>query len=228
MGQNDFDVAWAEGAALSTEEAIAYAQRGRGERKRPATGWASLTPAELDASGWSVRAWATRTSPQDFSSHHAPSANRDPAVCDDPDRLDISRVGTSPIQTFGGGMHYCLGADLARLELAEALAVMARRMPNARRTGPAPWKPVNALGGPITRLALRHLRITLTSTRLSTTVCSPPAAINDRHPNSIAHEVSKAPDGGHSLASDTGHQARWWARSEPESSPTRGSPHRND
>ena len=78
------------------------------------------------------------------------AANRDPAVCDDPDRLDISRVGTSPIQTFGGGMHYCLGANLARLELAEALAVMTQRMPNARRTGPAPWKPVNALGGPIT------------------------------------------------------------------------------
>ena len=35
MGQNDFDVARAEGAALSTEEAIGYAQRGRGERKRP-------------------------------------------------------------------------------------------------------------------------------------------------------------------------------------------------
>jgi predicted ATPase/class 3 adenylate cyclase/DNA-binding CsgD family transcriptional regulator len=48
MGQNDFDAAWAEGAGLSTEEAIAYARRGRGERKRPSTGWASLTPAELD------------------------------------------------------------------------------------------------------------------------------------------------------------------------------------
>ena len=36
MGANDFDAAWAEGAALSTDEAIAYAQRGRGERKRPA------------------------------------------------------------------------------------------------------------------------------------------------------------------------------------------------
>jgi len=78
------------------------------------------------------------------------AANRDPAFYDDPDRLDISRVGAPPIQTFGGGMHYCLGAHLARLELAEALAVMAQRMPNARRTGPAPWKPVNALGGPIT------------------------------------------------------------------------------
>jgi len=48
MGEADFDSAWTEGAALSIEEAIAYAQRGRGERKRPASGWASLTPAELD------------------------------------------------------------------------------------------------------------------------------------------------------------------------------------
>ena len=48
LGENDFDAAWAEGAALSTEEAIAYAQRGRGQRKRPTSGWASLTPTELD------------------------------------------------------------------------------------------------------------------------------------------------------------------------------------
>lgn len=38
----------AEGAAMSVDEAIAYAQRGRGERKRPSTGWASLTPTEGD------------------------------------------------------------------------------------------------------------------------------------------------------------------------------------
>ena len=48
MEEKDFDVAWAEGAALSTDEAIAYAQRGRGQRKRPASGWASLTPTERD------------------------------------------------------------------------------------------------------------------------------------------------------------------------------------
>jgi DNA-binding CsgD family transcriptional regulator len=48
MGENDFDAAWAEGAALSTDEAIAYAQRGRGQRKRPASGWSSLTPTERD------------------------------------------------------------------------------------------------------------------------------------------------------------------------------------
>jgi cytochrome P450 len=78
------------------------------------------------------------------------AANRDPAVYDDPDRLDITREGAPAMQTFGAGMHYCLGANLARLELAEALSVMTRRMPNARRTGPAPWKPLTALSGPVT------------------------------------------------------------------------------
>jgi predicted ATPase/DNA-binding CsgD family transcriptional regulator len=48
LGDNDFEAAWAEGAALSTEEAIAYAQRGRGARRRPSSGWGSLTPTELD------------------------------------------------------------------------------------------------------------------------------------------------------------------------------------
>jgi predicted ATPase/class 3 adenylate cyclase/DNA-binding NarL/FixJ family response regulator len=48
MGEQDFEHLWAEGAALSTEAAISYARRGRGERKRPTTGWASLTSTELD------------------------------------------------------------------------------------------------------------------------------------------------------------------------------------
>ena len=48
LGVGAFDAARAEGAALSIEEAIAYAQRGRGERKRPTSGWESLTPTERD------------------------------------------------------------------------------------------------------------------------------------------------------------------------------------
>ena len=48
LGQQDFDAAWTESAALSVEEAIAYAQRGHGERKRPTSGWESLTPTERD------------------------------------------------------------------------------------------------------------------------------------------------------------------------------------
>jgi predicted ATPase/DNA-binding CsgD family transcriptional regulator len=48
LGESDFQAAWSEGAALTIEEAIAYARRGRGERKRPSKGWASLTPTDLD------------------------------------------------------------------------------------------------------------------------------------------------------------------------------------
>jgi DNA-binding CsgD family transcriptional regulator len=65
FGDNEFDAAWAVGAALSTEESIAYAQRGRGERQRPASGWGSLTPAEravvgLVSEGLSNKAIAAR------------------------------------------------------------------------------------------------------------------------------------------------------------------------
>ena len=79
------------------------------------------------------------------------AANRDPAVYDDPDRLDITREARPAMLSFGGGAHYCLGANLARLELAEALAVITQRMPRPRRTGPAPWKPIDAaITGPTT------------------------------------------------------------------------------
>jgi cytochrome P450 len=76
------------------------------------------------------------------------AANRDPAVYDDPHRVDITREGTPPILTFGGGIHYCLGANLARRELAEALTVLTHRLVNARIAGPVPWKPMVSLSGP--------------------------------------------------------------------------------
>jgi cytochrome P450 len=76
------------------------------------------------------------------------SANRDPRVFDEPDRFDITREGAAPMQTFGAGAHYCLGANLARRELAEALVVMSRRMRNIRRAGPAVWKPLVGITGP--------------------------------------------------------------------------------
>ncbi len=75
---------------------------------------------------------------------------RDPAVYDDPDRLDITRDAPPAILTFGGGVHYCLGVHLARLELVEALRVITRRIPNPRRTGPAPWKPLTGISRPTT------------------------------------------------------------------------------
>jgi cytochrome P450 len=78
------------------------------------------------------------------------SANRDPAVHDHPDRLDITREGPQALLNFGGGIHHCLGAHLARAELAEALTVITRRMPNPHRAGPAPWKPLVGMTGPTT------------------------------------------------------------------------------
>jgi cytochrome P450 len=76
------------------------------------------------------------------------AANRDPAVYDEPDRFDITRDRVPAMLTFGGGVHYCLGAHLARLELAEALTVMATRMPDIRRTSPVQWKPITGITGP--------------------------------------------------------------------------------
>jgi cytochrome P450 len=76
------------------------------------------------------------------------AANRDPAVYDDPDRFDITREGAPAILTFGGGVHYCLGANLARRELAEALTVLSRRLANPRNAGTAPWKPMLGMSGP--------------------------------------------------------------------------------
>ncbi len=78
------------------------------------------------------------------------AANRDPAVYDDPARFDITRQGAPPILSFGAGAHYCLGANLARLEIAEALRSVTRHFANPRRTGPSPWKPQMIFSGPTT------------------------------------------------------------------------------
>jgi cytochrome P450 len=59
------------------------------------------------------------------------SANRDPAAYSDPDRLDITRRDVRPL-SFGGGIHYCVGAQLARIEAEIAIRTLLRRLPNLR------------------------------------------------------------------------------------------------
>jgi cytochrome P450 len=59
------------------------------------------------------------------------SANRDPEVYSDPDRLDIMRRDVRPM-SFGGGIHYCVGVQLARIEAEIAIATLLRRLPNLR------------------------------------------------------------------------------------------------
>ena len=70
------------------------------------------------------------------------AANRDGGVWEDPHRFDIDRPATTdPQLTFGSGVHYCLGAALARAELQEALPILARRMPDLAVDGTIEWKP---------------------------------------------------------------------------------------
>jgi cytochrome P450 len=59
------------------------------------------------------------------------AANRDPGAIEEPDRLDVSRPDVTHL-TFGAGVHHCLGAQLARMELQEALRGLLRRMPDIR------------------------------------------------------------------------------------------------
>jgi cytochrome P450 len=81
------------------------------------------------------------------------AANHDPAVHRQPDVFDVTADREPPL-TFGGGPHYCLGANLARAEMQEALAELARRMPDVRVDGEAVWRPRTGIFGP-TRLPLR-------------------------------------------------------------------------
>jgi cytochrome P450 len=77
------------------------------------------------------------------------SANHDPAVYPDhPDRLDITRPNVRPL-SFGGGIHFCLGAQLARLEAEVALTTLLRRIPNLRidDVENPKWRPTFVLRG---------------------------------------------------------------------------------
>jgi cytochrome P450 len=64
-----------------------------------------------------------------------PAANRDAALCEDPDRFDIGRP-TAPHIAFGHGIHHCLGAPLARMEMRIAYSALLRRLPDLRLAVP--------------------------------------------------------------------------------------------
>lgn len=78
------------------------------------------------------------------------SANHDPNAIDHPDTVDLTRDVPAGYHhlTFGGGVHYCLGASLARAELQEALAICAERMPDLALDGEPTWKPNLGIFGP--------------------------------------------------------------------------------
>jgi cytochrome P450 len=83
------------------------------------------------------------------------SANRDPAVFADPDALDVGRAD-NPHITFGAGVHFCIGAPLARVELQASFGALLRRTSRLELGGPARRRPEFVIRG------LQELPVVLT------------------------------------------------------------------
>ena len=77
------------------------------------------------------------------------AANRDPDAYPAPNHFDIARQSPVEHLAFSGGIHYCLGSPLARLELTQAFRALAERFPHIRQTGPITMRPGTTLRGPL-------------------------------------------------------------------------------
>jgi cytochrome P450 len=75
------------------------------------------------------------------------AANRDPDVFVDPARLDVRRANARDHLAFSGGIHYCLGAGLARLEGVVGLQALSERFPDLRVAGPPVRRDLQTLRG---------------------------------------------------------------------------------
>jgi cytochrome P450 len=89
------------------------------------------------------------------------AANRDPEVFPDPDRLDVTRERLRPL-SFGGGIHFCIGAQLARIEAEVVFSTLLRRMPDLKLAdlGAPKWRESFTLRGlttlPVIWTATKH------------------------------------------------------------------------
>lgn len=103
---------------------------------------------DIDLDGWRIPAWT-------LVLLSLSAANQDPAAFDAPHGFDITARRETQL-TFGGGPHYCLGANLARAEMQEALPVLTRRLGPITLSAEPEWRSTITTGifGP-TRLSLR-------------------------------------------------------------------------
>ena len=76
------------------------------------------------------------------------AANRDPEAFDQPERFDITRSPNPHVAFGGGGPHYCLGANLARLEIEAILRELLTRLPDLAPAGAVEWMGSNFIFGP--------------------------------------------------------------------------------
>ncbi|NUW36373.1 cytochrome P450 [Nonomuraea sp. SMC257] len=84
-----------------------------------------------------------------------PAMNRDPDVYADPHAYDLGRPAAAATLSFGGGAHYCLGGQLGRVEMQEALGTLLGRVARLEPAGPPTWRPLRSLQGPA-RLPIRY------------------------------------------------------------------------
>jgi cytochrome P450 len=101
-----------------------------------------VTTEDVEVEGWLIPAGT-------FVSLSVYAANRDPRVYDPPERFDMYSE-REPHVGFGGGAHHCLGANLARAEMQEALPLLAAAMRDMRIVEPPQWRsPLGGIAGPI-------------------------------------------------------------------------------
>ncbi|TML88517.1 MAG: cytochrome P450 [Actinobacteria bacterium] len=87
------------------------------------------------------------------------SANRDEDVFDDPYRFDIGRTPNEHVAFGGGGPHFCLGANLARLEIRVMFEELIRRLPDMQPSGPVQRLRSNFING------IKHMPVQFTKAR---------------------------------------------------------------